>query len=311
MSSSQQAVLTGAVRGKIQWDAPLSAWTTYRIGGPADALVTLLDAADLQAALAFCRRESVAWKVLGRGSNVLAPDEGFRGIVMILGDGFKKIRVNRKLDSHRVAVHAGAAVGMTRLANWCRSEGLAGFEFAAGIPGSVGGGVVMNAGAWGRSMADVIDAIEITDELKREIVRAKNLTFRYRKCDWSDLEKNASVITEVVLNLSPGDPQGIGVTMRDLQALRRDRQPQGLPCAGSVFKNPIGASAGKLIDDAGLKGMRVGDAQVSETHANFIVNCGTASARDVQSLIAEIQRRVLNDSGIALEPEIEILQPAP
>ncbi|MCG6930001.1 MAG: UDP-N-acetylmuramate dehydrogenase [Desulfofustis sp.] len=307
MSSSQQAVLTGAVRGKIQWDAPLSAWTTYRIGGPADALVTLLDAVDLQAALAFCRRERVAWKVLGRGSNVLAPDEGFRGVVMILGDGFKKIRVNRKLDSHRVAVHAGAAVGMTRLANWCRSEGLAGFEFAAGIPGSVGGGTVVNAGAWGRSMADVIDAIEITDELKREIVRAKNLTFRYRKCDCSELEKNASVIIEVVLNLSPGDPQRIGVTMRDLQALRRDRQPQGLPCAGSVFKNPIGASAGKLIDDAGLKGMRVGDAQVSETHANFIVNCGTASARDVQSLIAEIQRRVLNDSGIALEPEIEIL----
>ena len=282
MSSSQTAVLTGVVRGKIQWDALLSAWTTYRIGGPADALVTLLDVQDLQDVLGFCRRENIAWKLLGRGSNVLAPDDGFRGIVMVFGDGFKQIEIDREQDTSNVTVTAGAAVGMTKLANRTADEGLTGFEFAAGIPGSVGGAVRMNAGAWGRSMGGVIDRIELTNHEKSEIVRAKNLTFSYRKCDCPAFENNEFVITEVVLNLTPGDPEAISVKMRDLGGRRKANQPHGMANAGSVFKNPAGASAGKLIDEAGLKGLRVGDAEVSEKHANFIVNKGNASAHDVQ-----------------------------
>lgn len=307
MNSSQTAVLTGVVSGTIQWDASLSAWTTYRIGGPADALVTLLDVQDLQDVLGFCRQEDIAWKLLGRGSNMLVSDEGFRGIVLVLGDGFKQIGSDLTQGAGTATVRAGAAVGMTKLANWCGREGLGGFEFAAGIPGSIGGAVVMNAGAWGRSMADVIDSIELTDESKCEIVRAKDLTFSYRKCHYPEIEKNESVITKVILDVTPGAPEEISAKMRDLQARRKEHQPHGSPSAGSVFKNPDGASAGKLIEDAGLKGLRIGDAEVSEKHANFIINRGNASARDVQSLITEIQSRVLRDSGIELEPEIEIL----
>jgi UDP-N-acetylmuramate dehydrogenase len=214
MSSSQKAVLTEAIRGKIQWDAPLSTWTTYRIGGPADALVTLLDVRDLQQLLDFCRREKIAWKLLGRGSNVLALDEGFRGIVMVLGDHFKQIVMERRHDIDVVKVRVGAAAGMTNLANWCAAHGLAGCEFAVGIPGSVGGAVVMNAGAWERSMADVIDAIEITDEAKSEIVRAKNLVFSYRTCECPEIGKNKSVITEVVLNLIPGNREAISANSK-------------------------------------------------------------------------------------------------
>jgi len=207
-----------------------------------------------------------------------------------------------------VTVTAGAAVGLTKLASWCAGEGCAGFEFAAGIPGTVGGAVVVNAGAWGRAMADVVDSIRVVDHEKSEIVRAKNLAFRYRRCEYPKIEKRRSVITEVVLNLIPGEPDAILTEMQKLQVRRKERQPHGTANAGSVFKNPEGAGAGKLIEDAGLKGLRIGDAEVSRKHANFIINRGNATARDVRRLIAEVQERVRQQSGIELEPEIEILE---
>ena len=307
MNSSQRAVLTGVVRGKIQWDASLSAWTTYRIGGPADALVTLLDVRDLQEVLGFCRSEGVAWKLLGRGSNILASDRGFRGVVMVLGEGFREISCERCDDASAVIVRAGAAVSMTKLANWCCREGLSGVEFAAGIPGSVGGAVVMNAGAWGRSMKDVVSAIELTDEHSAEMVYAEDLGFSYRRCEYRGRDSAGPVITNAVFSLMSADSGTIGETMRELQARRTSSQPYGKANGGSVFRNPDGASAGTLIDAAGLKGLRIGDAQVSEKHANFIINRGRATADDVRALIAEIRERVLQDSGIGLETEIEIL----
>lgn len=306
LSSSQKAVLTGVVRGKIQWDAPLSAWTTYRIGGPADALVTLLDVEDLQEVLKFCRLEELRWKLLGRGSNILAADEGFGGIVIVLGEGFKYIGRDPERDQGSNWVKSGAGVGLARLSSWCADSGLSGFEFASGIPGTVGGGVVMNAGAWGRSMADVIRSIELVDHDKIEIISEKHLNFSYRTCRVLAGRKNA-VVTGVTMSFKTAAPEQIKETIRTLKEKRKERQPYGQPNCGSVFRNPEEISAGQLIDEAGLKGRRIGDAAVSEKHANFIVNCGQASAHDVLALIDEIKERVMQTSGVELIPEVQFL----
>jgi UDP-N-acetylmuramate dehydrogenase len=307
LSSSQKAVLTGVVRGKIQWDAPLSAWTTYRIGGPADALVTLLDVEDLQEVLKFCRLEELRWKLLGRGSNILAADEGFGGIVIVLGEGFKYIGRDPERDQGSNWVKSGAGVGLAKLSSWCADSGLSGFEFASGIPGTVGGGVVMNAGAWGRSMADVIRSIELVDQEKIEIISEKHLNFSYRTCRALAGRKNA-VVTGVTMSFKTAAPEQIKETIRTLKEKRKERQPYGQPNCGSVFRNPEEISAGKLIDEAGLKGRRIGDAAVSEKHANFIVNCGQASAHDVLALIDEIKEKVMQTSGVELIPEVQFLR---
>lgn len=307
LSSSQKAVLTGVVRGKIQWDAPLSAWTTYRIGGPADALVTLLDVEDLQEVLKFCRLEELRWKLLGRGSNILAADEGFGGIVIVLGEGFKYIGRDPERDQGSNWVKSGAGVGLANLSSWCADRGLSGFEFASGIPGTVGGGVVMNAGAWGRSMADVIRSIELVDQEKIEIISEKHLNFSYRTCRALAGRKNA-VVTGVTMSFKTEAPEQIKETIRTLKEKRKERQPYGQPNCGSVFRNPEEISAGKLIDEAGLKGRRIGDAAVSEKHANFIVNCGQASAHDVLALIDEIKEKVMQTSGVELIPEVQFLR---
>ncbi len=306
LSSSQKAVLTGVVRGKIQWDVPLSAWTTYRIGGPADALVTLLDVEDLQEVLKFCRLEELRWKLLGRGSNILAADEGFGGIVIVLGEGFKYIGRDPERDQGSNWVKSGAGVGLAKLSSWCADSGLSGFEFASGIPGTVGGGVVMNAGAWGRSMADVIRSIELVDHDKIEIISEKHLNFSYRTCRVLAGRKNA-VVTGVTMSFKTAAPEQIKETIRTLKEKRKERQPYGQPNCGSVFRNPEEISAGQLIDEAGLKGRRIGDAAVSEKHANFIVNCGQASAHDVLALIDEIKERVMQTSGVELIPEVQFL----
>ena len=307
LSSSQKAVLTGVVRGKIQWDAPLSAWTTYRIGGPADALVTLLDVEDLQEVLQFCRLEELRWKLLGRGSNILAADEGFGGIVIVLGEGFKYIGRDPEGDDKGTWIKSGAGVTLAKLSSWCADSGLSGFEFASGIPGTVGGGVVMNAGAWGRSMADVIRSIELVDHEKIEIISEKHLNFSYRTCRALAGRKNA-VVTGVTMSFKSAAPEQIKGTVRTLKEKRKERQPHGQPNCGSVFRNPEEISAGQLIDEAGLKGRRIGDAAVSEKHANFIVNCGQASAHDVLALIDEIKERVMQTSGVELIPEVQFLR---
>jgi len=306
LNSSQQAVLTGAVKGTILWDAPLSAWTTYRIGGPADALVTLVDVEDLQAVLNFCRQQNLRWKLLGRGSNILASDDGFRGIVIVLGEGFKYIGRQDSPGPEKILVRIGAATGLVKLSNWCADQGLSGFEFASGIPGTVGGGVVMNAGAWGRSMGDLVSEIELVDHEKIEIISEEHLTFGYRTCRTLATRKQG-VVTAATMMFKPADPEQIRETIRTLQNKRKERQPYGLANGGSVFKNPEGVSAGKLIDEAGFKGRRIGGAEVSAKHANFIVNHGEATARDVLALMAEIKEKVLQTSGIELMPEVEFL----
>ena len=305
LSSSQKAVLTGAVRGKIRWDAPLSELTTYRIGGPADALVTLLDADELQEVLKLCVRLQLRWKLLGWGANILAADEGFRGIVIVLGDGFKYIGCDPQ-ETAEVEVKTGAGVSLAKLSSWCCDNGLSGFEFASGIPGTVGGGVVMNAGAWGRSMADVVHQIELVDHEKIEIISEEHLGFSYRTCRALARREN-SVVIGATMCFKKADPEQIRETVRTLREKRQQRQPYGKPNCGSVFKNPEGTSAGRLIDEAGLKGLRIGDAQVSSKHANFIENCGQATAQDVLSLMDEIRKKVLQTSGVELIPEVQFL----
>ena len=307
MSSSLKAVLTGVVSGKILWDAPLSVRTTYRVGGPADALVTLLDVKEVQAVLRFCYEENVAWKLIGRGSNILASDDGFRGVIIVLGKGFKYINRLSESPGEYDHVQVGAAVGLPRFADWSASKQLSGFEFASGIPGTIGGAVVMNAGAWGKSMVDVIAGVELTDCDQTRIIDAKNLTFSYRCCDTFAARKKDSVLTGVLIKLRPGDSGQIRATMHNLLQKRKERQPLGLPNGGSVFKNPENDSAGRLIEAAGLKGMRIGDAEVSEKHANFIVNQGGASAADILSLMDRIKIKVKQQSGVELIPEVEIL----
>jgi len=307
MSSSQKAALAGVVRGKIQWDAPLSALTTFRIGGPADALVTLLDAEAVQQLLSFCHREGVHWKLLGRGSNILAADAGFRGIIIVLGEGFKYIARHGEPDNDKQGVAAGAAVGLGRLASWSAENGLSGSEFVSGIPGSVGGAVAMNAGAWGRCMADIVEQVEVVDHERNETISKAELGFGYRLCRGVENRERPAVISAVKIKLKPMPAGHIKQTIRTLNQKRTQSQPQGTASGGSVFKNPEGVSAGQLIEAAGLKGRRAGGAEISTVHGNFIVNRGQATARDVQNLINEIKNTVFRTSGIELTPEVEML----
>ncbi len=307
LSSLVKSSLGKVAKSPVLWNAPLSAWTTFRIGGPAEALVTVNETEELQSVLSLCSKENIAWKLLGRGSNVLISDEGFSGIVIILGDGFKFLRRSEKLADRTVVVKAGAAVGLSRLGDWAAGLGLSGLEFAAGIPGTVGGAVVMNAGAWGCEIGALVRQVTVVgdDDIKK--VSGKDLTFNYR-C-WDDINKSLAdhVVIEVDLQLALSKTIMVQGKMREFRRARWERQPVGMPNAGSFFRNPAGKSAGRLIEASSLKGVRVGDAEVSEKHANFFVNRGNATAAEMLALMRKVQRRVKRDSGIILEPEVHLL----
>ena len=308
LSSSLKAALTGAVKGPIQWDVPLSAMTTFRIGGPADGLVTLLDLTELRAVLTLLRQEGVAYKLLGRGSNILAADTGFAGVILQLGGTFTKIERLSPETAQGVEVRVGAGLSLPRFANWCAAEGCSGAEFLAGIPGSVGGGLLMNSGAWGREIGTIVKAVERADHTGVQRLEAAELCFGYRSCNGlAQSVREGSIVTSVDFLLQREEPVRIRECMQQLLRRRMETQPLGPPSAGSVFKNPAGQSAGQLIEAANLKGFRLGDAMVSEKHANFIVNRGCATAVEVGALIREIQYRVAAGSGIQLMPEIEMV----
>ena len=292
----------------ILWDAPLSGWTTFRIGGCADAVVSVESEDELAKILSLCREMDVDWMVLGRGSNILAADQGYRGVIITLGKGFDIIRRAAETEDGNVVIYAGAATGFSRLSDWAAAEGLAGLEFAAGIPGSIGGAVVMNAGAWGTEISELIHKLHLLHDGEYIQRTGTSLSFTYR--NWVDLngDLQGAIVTGIELLLKPDTTVRIKETMRTLRRKRMEKQPTGMPNAGSFFKNPEGISAGELIDKAGLKGLRVGDAEVSQKHANFIVNRGSASAADVRELMRLITDRVKETSGINLEPEVRFLQ---
>ena len=299
--------LAAVVESPVLWDAPLQAWTTFRIGGPADALVTPDTAEQLMEVLALCRQEEIDWTIIGRGSNILAADEGYRGVVIVLGEGFKTFSRLEGCEKGPVRIRAGAAATLTRLTDWAMEQSGAGLEFAAGIPGSVGGAVAMNAGAWGDEMSGVVESIELVSHERRVQLPGSGAGFSYRCLKDLSGRYRGFVITMVDFSLKKSTPEKIRGRMRELRNRRAGSQPAGMPNAGSFFKNPFQESAGKLIDEAGLKGLRIGDAEVSREHANFFVNRGGATAADVKMLMREVQARVKQNSGILLEPEVHFL----
>jgi UDP-N-acetylmuramate dehydrogenase len=293
-------------KGELLANEPLSRHTSFRIGGPVDLLAYPADREDLHALLAEIKKKGLRYFVLGGGTNVLAADSGFRGVVI----GMKRMaavrieREYRSIGGAFAAVFAEAGVPLPALCLFASEHALTGLEFAAGIPGTVGGAVCMNAGASGGELGDVIESVTLlTPDGELTARNREELEFGYRTAQIPA----GHLVVDARVVLRRGNTEQIKERVRDLLAARKQRQPLGFPSAGSVFKNPLEASAGRLIETAKLKGKTIGGAQVSDKHANFIVNLGTATARDVQALMAFVQQTVLDVHGVRLEPEIKIL----
>lgn len=284
---------------------PLSAHTTFRIGGPAKYYLVPESKAEVQEGLAFANEKNLPWLVIGKGSNLLVPDEGYSGVVIEIGKGMEKIEVETGETDGRICAQAGVSLGV--LAAAAAKESLTGLEFASGIPGTLGGAVTMNAGAYDGEMKDVIVSATVLDKSGEErTLSREQLQLGYRS---SRIQREGSLVLEAVFELQKGDREVILEKMCELNGRRRDKQPLEYPSAGSTFKRPEGYFAGKLIQDAGLRGFRIGDAQVSEKHCGFVINRGNATAADVRRLIKEVQKRVQESSGVWLEPEVKMIQP--
>ena len=298
--------LSRIVAHPVQWDCPLAGYTSFAIGGPAEALVTVDLREELAALLGFLDSSRIPWRVIGKGTNLLVRDEGFAGAVLLLGQGFKQAAFVPGGEGRWLA-RVGAGCSLAKLVSLCCGRGLAGLEFAVGIPGTVGGAVVMNAGAWGSDMAAVIRSVTLIDPMGEEILGRGDLHFGYR-C-WQDFNRFAgrAVVAGCELELAEDDPQEIRRRCTAFQQKRQCSQPRGLGNAGSFFKNPARDSAGRLIEASGLKGTAVGGAMVSDKHANFLVNAGGATAADVLALMRLVQDKVRQDSGVELEPEVHFL----
>jgi UDP-N-acetylmuramate dehydrogenase len=283
---------------RLKTGAPLAELTSFRIGGPADVLLTVDREEELRAAMAAAWCERVPAFCLGAGTNLLISDRGVRGLVVHLGDGFTH------LEFEGTRVCAGAAAQFGTLVQEAIERRLKGLEFGEGIPGSVGGGLVMNAGAFGGEIARVVKLVHGVNEQGESLaLSGAEVKFSYRRTELPP----RFVITRVDFELEPGDREELRARVAELKAKRASRQPRGLPNAGSIFKNPPGNFAGRLLENAGLKGARMGAAAFSAEHANFIVNLGGARAQDVRALIELAQSRVKEQSGVALEAEVRMI----
>ena len=283
----------------ICFEEPLSRHTSLRIGGPAEAMAF----PKTKEELALLLKESSLWDtkpvILGAGTNVLAPDDGLRGLTVCLKDALDGME---RLDETSIRVMAG--VTMARCAVFAASQSLSGLEFAHGIPGTVGGGVYMNAGAYGGDIGSVCKEVELMDRGGNiHVLSASQMDFSYRH---SCLESRDLIVVSAVFALQPGEEAAIRARMKELQTKRIASQPLNFPSAGSAFKRPQGGYAAALIEEAGLKGFRVGDAAISEKHAGFAVNLGKATAEDMKTLLDAVSNKVEKNSGIRLEPEIRI-----
>ncbi|MCK8817336.1 UDP-N-acetylmuramate dehydrogenase [Natroniella sulfidigena] len=285
------------VEGEVLFSEPLKKYTSFQIGGPAEVLVTPRDIADLQRLISYLYRCDIPYQVLGNGTNLLISDQGLSKVVIKMTDLFNWF----KFKSNQLRAGAGAKLPV--IAKKAAERGLSGLEFAAGLPASIGGAVIMNAGAGNLgSIGDLITGVKVissTGELKQ--YRRNELDFSYRQ---SNLQKDEQIIIEVELELIPTDSKTVHNKMQKLFLKRKETQPLTMPNAGCIFKNPTDDSAGRLIDQAGGKGLKVGDAQVSTKHANFIVNLGSASAQDVLDLIGKVKKLVNEQCGVELETEI-------
>ncbi|WP_278573540.1 UDP-N-acetylmuramate dehydrogenase [Adlercreutzia equolifaciens] len=288
----------------VRPDEPLVEHTTFRIGGPAQWLVTPRSEDEVAGVVSTCEAAGIPWRVLGLGSNVLAPDEGLDGVTLLLADNFSAVEV---VPGGLVRAAAGAT--NAEVAAAARDAGLAGYEFASGIPGTIGGAAIMNAGAYEGQFSDV--AVEVRCLVPSEgswrvaNVPAPEAAWGYRQ---SRMMREGWVVLGAMLQLRPNSPAAIAARMEELRERRESKQPLEMPSAGSTFKRPQGHFAGALIQEAGCQGLRVGGAQVSEKHAGFVVNTGDATAADVLALIAEVQHRVHETTGVQLEPEVRLWQ---
>ncbi|MBR4815834.1 MAG: UDP-N-acetylmuramate dehydrogenase [Lachnospiraceae bacterium] len=290
---------------KVFENVKLSEYTSFKTGGPADCLVRPVTIDELKKVTDYVRKNNIPYYVIGNGTNMLAADEGFRGVIIALKDMSGEISFSDTQDDDTVAVTAYAGCTLARLSAEAASKGLAGTEFASGIPGSIGGAVVMNAGAYGGEIKDILEYADVLDE-SGNILRLKNedLGFGYRK---SIIQEKNYIVLMVSFLLKRGDEKTIKAEMRELNERRREKQPLEYPSAGSTFKRPEGLFAGKLIEDSGLKGYRVGDAQVSEKHCGFVVNRGKATSSDIYKLIGDVIGIVYEKTGVQLDPEIKLL----
>lgn len=273
--------------------------TTFRIGGPADYFVKPADGEELSAVIRACREAGVPYFILGNGSNLLVGDLGYRGAVIQIFKNYSDVTV----EGETMRVQAGAI--LAKAARAALENSLTGLEFASGIPGTMGGAVRMNAGAYGGEIRDVLkSAVVLTPELRFLEVPAADLALGYRH---SSVEENGWIVLEAVLSLKKGDSAAISERMEELRAKRIEKQPLDLPSAGSTFKRPEGYFAGKLIMDAGLRGFSVGGAQVSQKHCGFVVNQDHATAKDVRELMRTVTETVQSKFGVTLEPEVRML----
>lgn len=284
---------------RVLLEEPMKRHTTFRIGGPAEVFVMPGNLEEVQRILEICRTEDLPYFILGNGSNLLVSDKGYQGVVVQLYRNFGQIRV----EDSRIYAQAGAL--LSGIAAAAREASLTGFEFAGGIPGTLGGAVVMNAGAYDGEMKDVLKEVTVlTPEGGVLTLQADELHMGYRT---SVIKEAGYIVLEAVISLEKGDQEEIRSRMQELAGMRTSKQPLSYPSAGSTFKRPEGYFAGKLIMDSGLRGYQVGGAQVSEKHCGFVINTGNATAKDVTTLMSDVQRIVMEKFGVKLEPEVKFL----
>jgi len=292
-------LISEKILGEVTLNYPLKEHTTFKIGGEAELFVCPNNLMELINTLNILKENNMPYFLLGAGSNLLISDRGVRGAVIKLGDGFDYAHAKNDY------ILAGAGVSLAKLSAEAKNAELTGLEFASGIPGTLGGAIYMNAGAYGGEMKDVISEVSYIDaDGVVKTIAGDECDFGYRKSMFSD---GGKIIISAKLTLNKGNKDEIIATMRELNARRKEKQPLEYPSAGSTFKRPEGHFAGALIEKAGLKGAQVGGAQVSEKHAGFVINTGDATSKDVCDLIAHVQKVVKENSGVDLEPEVKII----
>ena len=299
----------------ILLDEPMSKHTTFRIGGPADIFVMPQDVGHIRDILNICKENNIDYYVIGRGSNLLVGDKGYRGVVISIGNNFEQFSIekisvednsdNESESSTRYIVKAQAGIMLTKLSRIIADKSLKGFEFAAGIPGTLGGAVTMNAGAYDGEIKNcIVSATVMTSEGEVLELDKEQLELSYRM---SVIQKKEYIVLEAVFNFEVGNKEDIINKIDDFNQRRRDKQPLEYPSAGSTFKRPEGYFAGKLIMDSGLAGYRVGDACVSEKHCGFVINLGKATAKDTITLMKNVDDIVFGKYGVHLEPEVRVI----
>ena len=294
-----QAIFAGCTAKELLLEEPMAKHTSFRIGGPADVLAQPADEAELAALLKRAGEHAVPVTLVGNGSNLLVRDKGIRGLVIKLSNIFSSITVDGNVLTF------GSGISLAMASKKAASLSLSGLEFAVGIPGTIGGAVYMNAGAYDGEMAKVVTCVRVMDmQGKISELQASELDFAYRH---TALQNSGWIVISVTVGLQPGEAESIKAKMDDFSQRRISKQPLELPSAGSMFKRPVGYFAGTLIEQTGLKGYTVGGAQVSQKHAGFVVNVGGATAKDVLQLISDVQSKVFAAHGVRLEPEVLVL----